>query len=83
MSDLLTTAPALPKSDQNLVWLDCEMTGLNPEHDRIIEIAERLRHAESHGFSEGEPIDEGGGEIAERSDFRRLQPPKRRRRPSV
>lgn len=50
---------------------------------RIIEIAERLRHAESHGFSEGEPIDEGGGELAERSDFRRLQPPKRRRRPSV
>ena len=31
--------PALPKSDLNLVWLDCEMTGLNPEHDRIIEIA--------------------------------------------
>ena len=30
---------ALAKSDQNLVWLDCEMTGLNPEHDRIIEIA--------------------------------------------
>jgi oligoribonuclease len=29
----------LPKSDQNLVWLDCEMTGLNPEVDRIIEIA--------------------------------------------
>jgi oligoribonuclease len=29
----------LPKSDQNLIWLDCEMTGLNPEVDRIIEIA--------------------------------------------
>ena len=29
----------LAKSDQNLVWLDCEMTGLNPEVDRIIEIA--------------------------------------------
>jgi oligoribonuclease len=29
----------LTKSDQNLVWLDCEMTGLDPEHDRIIEIA--------------------------------------------
>ncbi len=27
------------KSDQNLVWLDCEMTGLEPEIDRIIEIA--------------------------------------------
>ena len=50
---------------------------------RIIEIAERLRHAESHGFSEGEPIDEGGGELAERSDFRRLahlRPLARRRR---
>ena len=32
-------APALAKSDQNLVWLDCEMTGLDPEVDRIIEIA--------------------------------------------
>lgn len=24
---------------ENLVWLDMEMTGLNPEHDRIIEVA--------------------------------------------
>jgi oligoribonuclease len=30
---------ALPKSDQNLVWLDCEMTGLEPDTDRLIEIA--------------------------------------------
>lgn len=29
----------LKKSDQNLVWLDCEMTGLNPEKERILEIA--------------------------------------------
>lgn len=29
----------LSKSDKNLVWLDCEMTGLEPERDRIIEIA--------------------------------------------
>lgn len=33
------TSTTLAKSDQNLVWLDCEMTGLDPEHDRIIEIA--------------------------------------------
>ncbi|MDD0838392.1 oligoribonuclease [Curvibacter sp. HBC61] len=33
-----TIAP-LTKSDQNLVWLDCEMTGLEPEVDRLIEIA--------------------------------------------
>jgi oligoribonuclease len=35
----LPPAEQLPKSDQNLVWLDCEMTGLDPEVDRIIEIA--------------------------------------------
>ncbi|MFL6691675.1 MAG: oligoribonuclease [Ramlibacter sp.] len=38
----ITAAPAaasLSKSDQNLIWLDCEMTGLDPEVDRIIEIA--------------------------------------------
>jgi oligoribonuclease len=29
----------LSKSDKNLVWLDCEMTGLEPERERIIEIA--------------------------------------------
>jgi oligoribonuclease len=35
----IPTSAALIKSDKNLVWLDCEMTGLNPEHDRILEIA--------------------------------------------
>ncbi|WP_353233587.1 oligoribonuclease [Diaphorobacter ruginosibacter] len=40
MSEIATpTAPALQKSDQNLVWLDCEMTGLNPDTDRLLEIA--------------------------------------------
>lgn len=33
------SAAILEKTDQNLVWLDCEMTGLDPERDRIIEIA--------------------------------------------
>ncbi len=33
------TNTLLSKSDTNLVWLDCEMTGLEPERDRIIEIA--------------------------------------------
>ena len=34
-----TAASALAKSENNLVWLDCEMTGLNPKEDRLLEIA--------------------------------------------
>jgi oligoribonuclease len=29
----------LAKSDLNLVWLDCEMSGLDPEKERLLEIA--------------------------------------------
>ena len=36
---MLEIEPSLKKSDQNLVWLDCEMTGLDPEKERVIEIA--------------------------------------------
>ena len=40
MSDVQNPTPAkLTKSDQNLVWLDCEMTGLDPEAERLLEIA--------------------------------------------
>ena len=44
MSDVNTPTPSpeateLPKSDQNLVWIDCEMTGLDPEKERLLEIA--------------------------------------------
>lgn len=35
----LAPGPELAKSNLNLVWLDCEMTGLDPEKERIIEIA--------------------------------------------
>ena len=35
----LTQEAPCAKSDQNLVWIDCEMTGLDPEHDRLLEIA--------------------------------------------
>jgi oligoribonuclease len=35
----MTQASTLAKHDQNLVWIDMEMTGLDPQNDRIIEIA--------------------------------------------
>ncbi len=38
-ADANPQALALSKSDLNMVWLDCEMTGLDPEVERIIEIA--------------------------------------------
>ena len=31
--------PVLAKNDNNLVWLDCEMSGLDPEKERLLEIA--------------------------------------------
>lgn len=35
----MTQTSPLAKHDQNLVWIDMEMTGLDPQSDRIIEIA--------------------------------------------
>ncbi len=36
---LSAEALTLPKSDQNLVWIDCEMSGLDPEAERLLEVA--------------------------------------------
>ncbi len=40
-------------SDQNLIWIDLEMTGLNPETDVIIEIATVITDKDLNMLAEG------------------------------
>lgn len=40
-------------SNDNLIWLDLEMTGLNPEQDRILEIATLITDSKLNILSEG------------------------------
>lgn len=42
----------MPMNAQNLIWIDLEMTGLNPEKDRIIEIAIIITDANLHVLAE-------------------------------
>jgi len=47
MSTTIDPTPmALSKNDQNLVWLDCEMSGLDPEKERLLEIAVVVTNAD-------------------------------------
>ncbi len=39
MNSTVSAPIELKKSDQNLIWLDCEMSGLDPENERLLEIA--------------------------------------------
>ena len=41
------------KSNQNLIWIDLEMTGLDPNRDRIIEIATLVTDAHLNILAEG------------------------------
>lgn len=41
------------KSENNLIWLDMEMTGLAPDHDRIIEVAVVVTDSELNILAEG------------------------------
>jgi oligoribonuclease len=43
----------LASNDQNLVWIDLEMTGLYPDTDRIIEIAVVVTDAQLRNRTEG------------------------------
>ena len=54
-ADLQTTPPATPArpNEFNLVWLDMEMTGLEPDTDRIIEVAVVVTDSELNILGEG------------------------------
>ncbi len=39
--------------DKNLIWIDLEMTGLNPQQDQIIEIATLITDNQCHLLAEG------------------------------
>src|SRR5690349_3034403 len=46
------SVPARP-NELNLVWVDMEMTGLDPDKDRIIEVAVIVTDAELNVLAEG------------------------------
>jgi len=52
----MTEAGQLSRNDQNLIWIDLEMTGLDPANDRIIEIAVVVTDAQLNLRAEGPVI---------------------------
>jgi oligoribonuclease len=43
----------MPQNDTHLIWLDLEMTGLDPDRDRIIEIATLVTDTNLNPLAEG------------------------------
>ena len=43
----------MPVNDKNLIWIDMEMTGLDPERDRIIEIEKLVNEDNMDILEEG------------------------------
>jgi oligoribonuclease len=43
----------MSKSEHNLIWMDLEMTGLNPDRDRILEIATLITDSQLQVLAEG------------------------------
>ncbi|MGQ9658648.1 MAG: oligoribonuclease [Thermochromatium sp.] len=46
----------MSKSEHNLIWLDLEMTGLDPDRDRILEIATLITDSQLQVLAEGPVI---------------------------
>jgi oligoribonuclease len=50
---ILPATPTTKPNEFNLVWIDMEMTGLDPENDRIIEVAAVVTDMELNILAEG------------------------------
>ena len=48
-----TLLPVIRPNEFNLVWIDMEMTGLDPDNDRIIEVAAVVTDPELNILAEG------------------------------
>lgn len=46
----------MSNNEMNLVWIDMEMTGLDPEHDKVLEIATIVTDAQLNILAEGPVI---------------------------
>lgn len=58
-------------SDKNLIWIDLEMTGLDPQVHKIIEIATIVTDAELNVLAEGPvlAIHQSDDELAKMDDW--------------
>jgi oligoribonuclease len=57
MSQANATEVSTPRPNEfNLVWIDMEMTGLDPDNDRIIEVAAVVTDANLNVLAEGPVI---------------------------
>ena len=43
----------MPQNPSNLIWIDLEMTGLDPDHNTIIEIATLITNSDLQVIAEG------------------------------
>ena len=69
-ASILPVTPSPKPNEFNLIWLDMEMTGLDPDNDRIIEVAVLVTDMELNVLAEGPVFDDAG--IPHRRMFKRL-----------
>ena len=59
-------AASAATNDSRLVWIDMEMTGLNPDGDRIIELAMVVTNSNLDVIAEADPAEHIARQHAER-----------------